>query len=407
MADILDRNQRRKILASRRPDSPIRYEPELGGVYTEEEIEAAVKAMRESMDWREGGFGFIKAQEIQEFERAFAEYVGTEYAISINGAGSGLDMAMMCLDLEPGDEVICPAVNFIASAYSIESQGGKLVACDIDPKTLNLDPEDVERLITPRTRAIFPVHFLGLSAPMDDLLDIAERHPHPKHGPLKVIGDAARACGATYRGTPVGKKGWMTVFSLHTRKHMTTLGEGGMITTDDPEANARLCDIRQFGSTTDSWGTNYKMTKVQAAVGSVQLRRLDHTNALRVQRAHERTEMLRDVAELTLPYEPTDCGHVYYVYYMLVPRAWAGEKRNRLMELLEQEYKVESWMASAELYKTRGYYRQLVDAQDLPASDEISERLVCTLIHALLTEEENEYIAAAIADAVERVAEEK
>ena len=406
MADILNRSQRKEILASRRPESPIRYEPELGGVYTEEEVEAAVKAMRESMEWREGGFGFIKAQEIQEFERSFAEYVGTEYAISINGAGSGLDMAMMCLDLEPGDEVICPAVNFIASAYSIVSQGGKLVACDIDPKTLNLDPEDVESLITPRTRAIFPVHFVGLSAPMDDLQDIAERSPHPKHGPLKVIGDAARACGATYRGTAVGKKGWMTVFSLHTRKHMTTLGEGGMITTDDPEANARLCDIRQFGSTTDSWGTNYKMTKVQAAVGSVQLRRLDQTNALRVQRAHERTAMLKDVAELTLPYEPADCGHVYYVYPMLVPRAWAGEKRNRLMELLEHEYKVESWLASAELYKTRGYYRQLVGGQALPVSDEISERIVCTLIHPLLPEEENQYIAAAIADAVERVAEE-
>ena len=406
MAEILDRSQRREILESRRPQKPIRYEPELGGVYTEDEIEAAVKAMRDSMEWREGGFGFIGAEEIQSFERAFAEYVGTEYAVSINGAGSGLDMAMMCLDLEPGDEVICPAVNFIASAYSIMSQGGKLVACDIDPKTLNLDPEDVERLITPRTRAIFPVHFVGLSAPMDDLQDIAERFPHPKHGPLKVIGDAARACGGTYRGTAVGKKGWMTVFSLHTRKHMSTLGEGGMITTDDPELNARLCDIRQFGSTTDSWGTNYKMTKVQAAVGNVQLRRLDETNAMRVQRARERTALLQGVDELTLPYEPPDCGHVYYVYPMLVPLHWAGEKRNRLMELLQQEYLVESWMASAELYKTRGFYRRLVGGQALPNSDEISERIVCTLIHALLPAEENEYIAAAIADAVERVAAE-
>ena len=407
MIDIMDRGQRKEILSGRYPEVPFSYEPELGGVYKEEEVEAAVKAIRDSMEWREGGFGFIGAKEIQEFERSFAAYAGTEYAVSINGAGTGLDMAMMCLDLEPEDEVICPAVNFLASAYAIVGQGGKLVACDIDPKTFNLDPNDVERLITPRTRAIFPVHFVGLSAPMDDLRDIAERHPHPKHGPPKVIGDAARACGGTYRGTRVGKEGWMTVFSLHTRKHMTTLGEGGMITTDDPAVNERLCDIRQFGSTTDSWGTNYKMTKVQAAVGSVQLGRLDETNALRVKRARERSELLKDVGELTLPHEPPDCGHVYYVYPMLVPRTWAGEKRNRLMQILRDEYRVGSWMASAELYKTREYYRELIGDRALPVSDEISERIVCTLIHALLTTEENEYIAAAIADAVERVAQER
>jgi len=407
MADIMDRSVRMDILESRRPDTPIREEAELGGVYTEEEVEAAVRTIRASMEWREGGFGFVGAEEIQDFEREFADYTGTEYAISINGAGSGLDMAMMALDLEPGDEVICPAINFLAAPYAIAGQGGQFVACDIDPLTFNLDPGDVERRITPRTRAIFPVHFVGVSAPMDDLLDIAERHPHPKHGPLKVIGDAARACGGTYRETRVGKKGWMTVFSLHTRKHMTTLGEGGMITTDDPEANARLCDYRQFGSTTDSWGTNYKMTKVQAAVGSVQLARLDQTNAKRVRSARERTELLKDVAELTLPYEPPDCGHVYYVYPMLVPREWAGEKRNRVMEILREAYKVRTWLASAEMYKTRRLFRELVANQELPVSDEISERIFCTLVHALLPAEENEYIAAATAEAVERVAVER
>ena len=157
MVDIMDRSQRLDILESRRPDAPIRCEPELGGVYAEEEVEAAVKAIRASMEWREGGFGFDRAKEIQEFEQAFADYVGTEFAISINGAGTGLDMAMMALDLEPGDEVICPAVNFVASPYAIIGQGGRFVACDIDPKTFNLDPSDVERRITPRTRAIFPV----------------------------------------------------------------------------------------------------------------------------------------------------------------------------------------------------------------------------------------------------------
>ena len=148
------------------------------------------------------------------------------------------------------------------------------------------------------------------------------------------------------------------------------------------------------------------MTKVQAAVGSVQLARLDETNALRIRRARERTDLLREVGELTLPYEPPDCGHVYYVYPMLVPREWAGEKRNRVMEILKQDYKVETWLASAEMYRTRRLFKELVAGQELPVSDEISERIICTLIHALLPEEENEYIAAATAEAVERVAQE-
>jgi perosamine synthetase len=401
MLDFTDKGQRRQILETRRPEALYPGEPLLGAWYTDEEIQAVVEAIRDSMDYRVG-FGFI-CREIEEFERAFARYVGTEYAISINGAGTGLDMAMMCLDLEPGDEVICPAVNFVAAHLAIIGQGGKIVFCEVDPKTLNLDPNDVERRITPRTRAIFPVHFTGLSAPMDDLLSIADRHPHPQRGPLKVIGDAARACGASYRGTRIGKKGWMTVFSFHTQKLMTTLGEGGMITTDDPDVANRLRAYRQFGHVTDGWGTNYKMTKVQAAVGMVQLRRLDEMSALRRTRALQRSELLRGIPELTLPYEPPDSVHAYYLYAILVPPEWAGERRNHLMRILEEDHNVGSMDADAGMYKARGLVRKHTAGQEVPVSDDISDRVFCPSLHPLMTQEENEYICAAIADTVERI----
>ena len=129
-------------------------EPILGSYYGEEEVEAVVKTVRASMDPRVG-FGFI-CEEIWEFERAFAQWVGSEFCVSINGAGGGLDMAIICLDLEPGDEVIVPSINFRASPLSVLGQRGKPVFAEIDPKTLNLDPNDVERKITPRTRAILP-----------------------------------------------------------------------------------------------------------------------------------------------------------------------------------------------------------------------------------------------------------
>ena len=403
MIDIMTKKQRKEILTTRCPESPFPPQPMFGAWYTEDEIRAAVKAVRDSMDWR---VGFGGGKEIKEFEEAFAEYIGTDYAVAINGAGTGLDMAIMCLDLEPGDEVICPGANFYGSHMAILDQGGKLILCEVD-ETFNPDPNDVERKMTPRTRAIFPVHLFGLSSPLDDLLDIAERHPHAKHGPPKVIGDAARACGGTYRGTKIGKKGWMTVFSFHTQKQCTTLGEGGMISTDDPCVAERAAAMRCWGNYGRSpwWGSNYQMTKVQAAVGMVQLRRLDEMVALRVKRARQRTELLKDIPELTLPYDPPDCLHTYYFYHILLPREWAGEKRNHLTQILKEEYLVECGGGHAG-WKHWQYIAERTKGQELPRTEALSQRCFIPGLNPRMTEEENKYICAAIAEAVERVRDE-
>ena len=397
---MIEVNRRREILKRERSTIYLRGEPHLGGYYTEEEIDAVVKTIRASMD-PAVGFGFM-VEEILNFEREFADFCGAEHCISINGAGSGLDMAMMALDLEPGDEVIVPAINFKAAALSVIGQRGKVVWCDVDERTFQADPEDVERRITPRTRAIYPVHMNGLSSPMDDLLDIAERHPHPKHGPLKVIGDAARACGGKYKDTRIGKKGWMTVFSFHTQKNMTTLGEGGAITTDDGELAGRLRDIRQFGGSR-AWGTNYKMTKVQAAVGSVQLRRLDEMIGGRRRVAHERHKLLEGVPELTLPYEPPDCWHTFYLYTCLVPEDWAGEKRDKLLKIMSEEYGVGCMVANPPQYIQTPFLREMTPGQDLPRSNRLAARLFCVSIHPSMTTKHNEYICAALIEAIRAI----
>ena len=396
---MIDAERRKEILSRPRPEPPLQGEPQLGGWYTEEEIDAAVQAIRDSME--PGiGFGFI-VKEITDFEEAFARYCGTEFAVSVSTASVGLDMAVMSLDLEPGDEVICPAVNFRASHVAILGQGGTLVFCDIDSRTFCADPADVERRITSRTRAILPVHMNGLSADVDALLEAAARHPHPKHGPPKVIGDAARACGGGYRGTKIGKKGWCTVFSFHTMKLMTTLGEGGMITTDDPALAERLREMRQWGG--KGWGSSYKTTRVQAAVGLVQLRRLDEMLGRRAVLARQRSELLADVPELTLPYEPPDCVHTFYLYTLLVPPEWAGAKRDRVMAICGEEFGVGCVVANPPAYAGHAFIRERTAGQVLPRSEGISSRLFCVSLHPLMTEELNEYIAAAVIEAVERV----
>ncbi len=401
----MDRKRRDEILQPGHDHVRWDGEPMMGGWYTEEEVETALAAIRTSMDWTVG-FGFF-CDEIVQFEEAFAAYCGTKYAVSITSAGAGLDMAMMALDLQPEDEVICPGINFWAGHYSVIGQGAKLVLCEVDPVTLNADPADVEERITPNTRAILATHMNGLSAPMDELREVAERHPHPEHGPAKVIGDAARACGGGYKGTKIGKRGWMNIFSFHTMKLMTTLGEGGMITTDDPDLCRRLRAIRMWGDTTDEWGGNYKLTKIQAAVGLVQLRRLDEMNAQRYARAEQRTALLQDVPELTLPCEPPGYKHTYYLYTCLVPPEWAGEKRDRLITVLQEDYGVGAQVLNRPTYLVRPLVRKHTEGQYLPLSEELGERLFCPSLHPLMTEADNEYIAAAIDASVEKVRQEK
>jgi dTDP-4-amino-4,6-dideoxygalactose transaminase len=391
--------QRQEIFGRGKPATLWEGEPLLGSSYGEEEIEAAVGIMRQAMDVSKG-FGFA-GPPIPDFEKAFAEYAGTKHAVAINSAGPGLDMAMRYLDLQPGDEVIVQAVNFVAAPLAIMGAGGQVVWAEVDPTTMQLDPKDVENRITPRTRAILPVHMNGLSAPMDELIEIAERHPHAKHGPLAVIGDAARAAGGGYKNTKIGKKGLMTVFSLHTMKNITTLGEGGMITTDDDEVEAFCRSTRFYGGATDIWGSSYVMTKVQAAVGLVQLGKLDSFVDARRRLAARRDAMLSGIPELALPREPEDCKHTYYLYTCVFRPDWAGEKRDLFMKMMEEQYNVRCLVANRPCYVTRKVLREHTAGQSLPLSESIGERLVCIPIHPAMSDADNEYICAAVIESIE------
>jgi dTDP-4-amino-4,6-dideoxygalactose transaminase len=393
---MIDASTRKRILSQPRPEPPFRSEPLLGSWYTEAEMEALNRVVRQSNNWREDGFGFI-CQEITDFEAALARYLGVEHAVAITSAGSGLDMAAMCLDLKPGDEVIVPAINFKAAAHAVIGQGGKVVWCDVDSRTLCADPADFERRITPRTRAIIATHMNGLSADMDALLAVAAKHPG-----VRVIGDGARAIGGGYKGTKIGKRGWMNVFSFHTQKLMTTLGEGGAVVTDDSDLAKRLRQLRQWGHG-ERWGSNFKMTKVQAAVGLVQIGRLDEMLAPRYALAKERDRLLAGVPELILPLEPERYKHTYYLYTLLVPKEWAGAKRDRLMQIIDGEYGVGCVVANPPCYLSDPFLGSQTPGQRLPLSEELGARLFCVSIHPLMTHEQNEYICAAVIESVERV----
>jgi len=396
---MIAKEQRQKIFSRGKPKTLWEGEPMLGSAYGEDEVEAAVAAMRDSMEISRGFGGTY----IKDFETAFAAYIGTKHAVALNSAGPGLDMAMHYLKLEPGDEVIVPAVNFFAAPMAVIGAGGQIVWAEVNPRTFQIDPNDVEKRITPRTRAIFPVHMNGLAAPLDDLYELARRYPHDKHGPLEVIGDAARACGGEYKGEKLGKKGLLTVFSFHTMKNMVTLGEGGMMTTDDDEVAAFFRSMRFYGYERDTWGSSYVMNKIQAAVGMVQLRRLDGFIASRRQVARRRDELLADVPEITLPYEPPDCLHTYYLYTCLVCNEWAGEKRDKMMKMMDEEFGVRLLVANPPAYTCRKFLRDRTPGQSLPLSENIGLRLFCVPCHPCMSEEDNEYICASLIECIERL----
>jgi len=240
---------------------------------------------------------------VAEFEAAVAAYCGTAHAVAVSSCTTALHLGLLALGIGPGDEVICPSLSFIATANAIRHAGATPVFAEIDPQTYNLDPDAVEAALTPRTRAILPVHQIGLPADLDRFLALSQRYG------VKIIEDGACAIGSRYKGRPVGGHGDLVCFSFHPRKVIST-GEGGMITTNSADLAERLRLLRQHGMSVrdterhgarklllESYvclGYNYRMTDLQAAVGLVQLGRLDGIVARRRERAAIYTRALAD-----------------------------------------------------------------------------------------------------------------
>ena len=249
---------------------------------------------------------------VRALEEAFADYCGVQHAIATSSGTTALHVALLAHGIGDGDEVITSPFTFISSANSILFTGAKPVFVDIDPATFNIDAAQIEQAITPRTKAIMPVHLFGLTADMGPIMALAEKHD------LAVIEDACQAHGAEYQGQRAGSFG-TGCFSFYPTKNMTT-GEGGMITTDD-EAVAEQCRaIRQHGMRRryyhEELGYNFRMTDIHAAIGLAQLKKLERFNQARIAHAQFLTEHLQG---LVTPTVPDGRRHVFHQYTVRVP----------------------------------------------------------------------------------------
>jgi len=359
----------------------------------DDDIAAVVEVLRS--DWLTTG------PTVAAFERAFAEVAGAAEAVAVSNGTAALHTAMFALGISPGDEVIVSPMTFAASANCVVYQGGTPVFADVDPATLLIDPARVEEKITPRTKAIVAVDYAGQPCDYDALRTIAEKHD------LAIVADAAHALGATYKDRPAGSLADLSTFSLHPVKHITT-GEGGVITTDDPELARRMRTFRNHGITTDhrqreeqgSWfyemvelGYNYRLTDFQCALGLSQLRKLrgwvERRRAI-AKRYDEAFGAMRGVH----PLRTNDrVEHAYHIYSVLVD----GDRAAIFKALREEGIGCNVHYIPVHLHP---FYKQRFGTGPglCPVAETVYERLITLPVFPAMTDADVESVVAACAN---------
>jgi len=323
---------------------------------------------------------------VKRFEEAFKEYVGAPYAVPLSSATAGLHLTLLALGIKAGDEIITTPMTFASTVSMVILCGGTPVLADIEPGTLNIDVNRVREKITPRTRAIIPVHFAGQSCDMDPIFALAREHG------LTVIEDAAHAAGTEYKGKRIGSLDSISIFSFHPNKNMTT-GEGGMVCTADETLAEELSLLKFHGMSREAWkrfsasgspnydillpGFKYNMMDIQAAIGIHQLPKLDRFIDLRRDIAEFYNRELADVAELALPtYAPYEQRHAWHLYTPLVRIEQLTINRDRFMEELKKHN-----IGTGLHYKAihhHPYYRDALGTADadFPHATYASERIL-------------------------------
>jgi perosamine synthetase len=347
---------------------------------TEKEIQSVVEVLRSP--------NLSLGPKLNEFEEAFARYLGRERAVAVNSGTSGLFLSLLALGIGEGDEVITTPFTFIASATSIMMTGAKPVFVDIDPVNLNIDAGRIEAAITDRTKAILPVDIFANPAGFDEVCRVAERHR------LAVVEDSCEALGSALHGRKAGTFGTLSVFGFYPNKQITT-GEGGMIVTDE-NALADLCvSLRNQGRGREGgWlaherlGYNFRLSDINCALGLVQLSRIDEIKAGRRQVAAWYQEMLADEDRLVVPAAAPGCDVSWFVFVVRLAEQFGIEQRDRLLvQMKQQGIQVSDYFPPVHLQPfmvERFGYRK----GDFPLAESVSERTVALPFHTRLTQDE-------------------
>jgi dTDP-4-amino-4,6-dideoxygalactose transaminase len=346
----------------------------------QQEVDPAVLAVMQRGD-------FILGGAVAEFEREFAAYCGVKHCVGVDSGYSALELIIRAYDIGPGDEVITAANTFIATTLAISNTGATPVLVDCDPQTYNIDVTQIEAAITPRTKAIMPVHLYGQTADMDAIQAIARRHG------LLVFEDAAQASGARYKGRMAGSLGDAAAFSFYPGKNLGAYGDGGAVTTNDAAIAEKVRLLRNIGQKVKYYhevkGFNHRLDTIQAAVLRVKLPHLNDWNASRRRAAAKYAELLADLPIVT----PTTADYAEHIFHLYVVRL---ADRDALMETLKDKgiasglhYPIPIHLQPA--YAELGYRRG-----DFPVTEAYAEEIVSLPIFPELDDEKVAYVAEAV-----------
>ena len=385
-------------------DLQIKY----GSEYGPEEEQALIEVLRQGAP--------TSGEACIQFEKDFAAYCGTAHARAVSNGTAALFLSLVALDIKPGDRILTTPMTWIATAAAGVTLGAEVDFVDIDPVTCNLDPAQLEAKITPNTKAILPVHLYGQCCDMDAILAIAKRHG------VAVVEDACHAVGAEYKGRKAGSMGVTGCFSFHEQKNISTLGEGGMVVTNDPAVFERVALYRShctrvYGRSTkycsldetrfpmgdrfwfqdfDDCGYNFRMTDVQGAVGVVQLKKLDTLNQRRIDNAAYLTAGLRDVPGLTLPTVQPGNKHVFHLYPIQIDAAKFGRAKEDFVYAMLYERGVKVGTHYTPLHYSTAFQKRGFRKGQFPAAEGVADRLVTLPINPRQTREALDYLIESV-----------
>jgi len=361
--------------------------------FSQDEIDAAVSVLRS------GAISYWTGEEGRRFEREFAASVGCEHAIALANGTVALELALHALGIGSGDEVIVPSKTFIATASAVVMRGAVPVIADVDPDSQNITAETVAAALSPRTKAIIAVHLAGWPCDLDPLLDLARSRG------VKLIEDCAQAQGARYKGRPLGSLGDIAAFSFCQDKIMTTGGEGGMLTTNDRQVWDRSWSYKDHGKSWDavynrpsssvfkwlheSFGTNWRLTEMQSAIGRAMLRKLPIWVEQRRAHAAFLNRELASIPALRIAVPPPEAYHSYYKHYAFVrpERLRAGWDRDRIVRAMQAEGIPCGSGSCSEIYREQAFIRSgLGPRRPLPVAEVLSETSLMFLVHPTLDE---------------------
>ena len=361
---------------------------------SEDEVEAASTVLRS------GKLNYWTGEEGRRFEAEFAAVAGCQHAVAVANGTLALELALYGLGIGAGDEVIVPSRTFVASATCVVSRGARPVFADVDPTSQTLTADTIRKVLSPHTKAIIAVHLAGWPCDMDPIVELAREHG------LRVIEDCAQAHGATYKGRPVGCLGDVAAFSFCQDKIMSTGGEGGMLTTNDDELWKRAWSFKDHGKRHeaaaigqtssgfrwlhDSFGTNWRLTEMQAAIGRSLLAKLPSQVECRRRNANILNRRFATIPALRVTIPPPEIGHAYYKYYVFLRPEWLrdGWSRDHLLRAVVAEGIPCFSGSCSEVYLEKAFPENMRPAKRLQVARQLGDTSLMFLVHPTLSEED-------------------